>query len=106
MRVNNEYVKCKISEEKAKAKKPKLNNEGQLASKYETLDVSTELLAIVEKLLKTLPENLHQPMGKHLNIAFGLAQASQKMPAIGQTWNSIVHWPQAKKQASQLMQTN
>ena len=61
VRVNNEYVKTKISEERAKAKKPKLNNEGQdkqLASKYESLEVSAELNTIVEKLLKNLPESI------------------------------------------------
>jgi len=57
--LNNDYVKTKISEEKAKAKKPKINNEEQekqLASKYESLEATTELNAIVEKLLKNLPE--------------------------------------------------
>lgn len=107
VRVNNDYFKCKISEEKAKAKKPKFNNDGQLASKYETLEVSNELRTIVDKLLKTLPENLHQPMAKHLNIAFGLAQASLNAPAIGQLWSTIVHWPcGAKKPSSQPMQVN
>lgn len=41
VRVNNDYVKCKISEEKAKIKKPKLNSDGK--SKYETLEVAQEL---------------------------------------------------------------
>lgn len=78
VRVNNEYVKCKISEERAKAKKPKLNSDGQdkqLASKYESLEYTNELNAVVERLLKTLPENIQQQMAKHLNIAFGLTSA-------------------------------
>ena len=61
VRLNNDYVKTKISEEKAKAKKPKINNEEQekqLASKYESLEATTELNAIVEKLLKNLPEGI------------------------------------------------
>ena len=104
MRVNNEYVKTKISEEKAKAKKPKLNADGQdkqLASKYEQLEYANELVTIVEKLLKTLPENIQPAMTKHLNIAFGLATEAMIRPPLGTVWNQIEHWPMSKKLPSQ-----
>lgn len=59
VRVHNDYVKTKIFEERAKAKKPRLNNDEQdkqLASKYEPLEYINELTSIVQKLLKILPE--------------------------------------------------
>ena len=46
VRINNEYVKCKIGEEMAKAKKPKMSSadyETQLNNRYEKLTFEKEL---------------------------------------------------------------
>ena len=49
--INNEYVKCKIGEEMAKAKKPKMSAadyEAQLNNRYEKITYEKELELIVK----------------------------------------------------------
>ena len=77
VRVNNDYVKTKVNEERAKAKKPRVNNDelDKLGGKFEPLEYVNELAAIVQKLLKNLPETIQIAMERKLNVAFGLAPA-------------------------------
>ena len=93
--VNNEYVKTKINEEKAKAKKPRLNDDKfdqQLKDKYETLNYKAEMSRIVKELVKGLPETIQPIMeSKHLNFIFGLDTRSKPVP--GNLWNKIVVFP-------------
>lgn len=104
MRVNNDYVKTKVNEERAKAKKPRINSDeaDKLVGKYEPLEYVNELTTIVQKLLKNLPELIQNAMEKKLNIAFGLAPApTLSRPAIGSQWNVITKWPNLGKKPSQ-----
>lgn len=77
VRVNNDYVKTKVNEERAKAKKPRVNNDEleKLGGKFELLEYGNERTAIVQKLLKNLPEPIQTSMERKLNVAFGLAPA-------------------------------
>lgn len=77
VRLNNDYVKTKVNEERAKAKKPRVNNDEleKLGGKFEPLEYCNELTAIVQKLLKNLPEPIQTGMERKLNIAFGLVLA-------------------------------
>lgn len=57
--INNEYVKVKQLEDKAKAKKPRIASSGDannLSSKYELLTYEGELNRTVKDLENTLPE--------------------------------------------------
>ena len=93
--VNNEYVKTKINEEKAKAKKPRLADdkfEQQLKERYETFNYKTEMTRIVKELVKGLPEAVQPVMeNRHLNVIFGV-QVRHK-PVVGNIWNKIVAFP-------------
>ena len=46
----------KIGEEKAKAKKPKLDDQ-KLATKYEQISFETEMGRVAKELVKNVPEN-------------------------------------------------
>ena len=93
--VNNDYVKTKINEEKAKAKKPRLNDDKfdqQLKDKYETLNYKAEMSRIVKDLVKGLPETIQPIMeSKHLNLIFGVD--SRKKPVLGDAWHKVLLFP-------------
>ena len=93
--VNNDYVKTKINEEKAKAKKPRLNDDKfdqQLKDKHMTLNYKDEMSRIVKELVKGLPETIQPIMeSKHLNFIFGVD--SRKKPILGNVWHKVVLFP-------------
>ena len=54
VKVHNEYCKMKINEEKAKTKRPKVNDEKleqQLHSKFEQITFESEMTRIVKELI-------------------------------------------------------
>lgn len=58
VKVHNEYCRMKINEEKAKTKRPKVNDEKldqQLQSKFEQINFESEMSRIVKELVKNLP---------------------------------------------------
>lgn len=64
VKMHNDYCRMKINEEKAKAKRPKLNEEKldqQLQTKFEQITFDTEMGRIVKDLVKNLPDNV-QPV--------------------------------------------
>ena len=51
IKVNNEYVKCKIGEEKAKAKRPKMSDadfEATLLKRHELVNYETEIDSVLK----------------------------------------------------------
>ena len=95
--LNNRYVDAKISEEKAKAKKPKLNDdklEAQLAQKYEKITYEQEMGRLVKELSKGLAEDVAPVFErKYLNRIFGLGKTQNPNPTLGKVWNQIIVWP-------------
>ena len=89
VKVHNEYCRMKISEEKAKTKRPKVNDE-KLESKFEQISFETEMSRIVKELVKNLPPAV-QPvlMKNHLNMPLGLKVDSAIKPKIGSVWNKV-----------------
>lgn len=97
--LNNEYIKIKINEEKAKAKKPKVNDdkiEATIAQKYEKITYDSEM----KRLVKEFSKGLSDPVAtvfeqKYLNRIFGVASDAQDdiFPKVGQLWNKIVLFP-------------
>ena len=55
VKVHNEYCRMKINEEKAKTKRPKVNDE-KLEQKFEQITFESEMTRIVKELVKNLPE--------------------------------------------------
>ena len=87
----------KISEEKAKTKRPKVNDEKlelQLQSKFEQITFESEMTKIVKELVKNIPEAV-QPvlMKNHLNMPLGLKVDSAIKPKLGTLWNKVQLFP-------------
>ena len=62
----------KIGEEKAKAKKPKLDDQ-KLATKYEQISFESEMSRVAKDLVKNVPENCQIILlASHLNPLLGL----------------------------------
>lgn len=56
VKIHNTYCRMKIGEEKAKAKKPKVDDQ-KLATKYEQVTFELEMLKIAKDMAKNVPEN-------------------------------------------------
>ena len=93
VRIHNEYIRTKILEEKAKAKRHKGGkNEDDPNKKYEQLDFEKELYRNVnEVLVNTMPENIRERMRtKYLNVLFGLEpEPPEKLPLCGNVYHCI-----------------
>lgn len=97
VKVHNEYCKMKINEEKAKTKRPKVNDEKleqQLHSKFEQITFESEMTRIVKELMKNLPDAI-QPvlMKNHLNMPLGLKVDAAIKPKLGTIWNKVQLFP-------------
>lgn len=97
--LNNEYVKIKINEEKAKAKKPKMNDEKletALQSKYEKITYDQEMGRLVKEFSKGLSESVALVFEqKYLNRVCGVTSSQQEdgLPKAGCIWNKIALFP-------------
>ena len=61
VQLHNDYVRMKINEEKAKTKKPRMNEEKldqQLASKYEKTTFEAEMSRVVKEMVKNIPDEV------------------------------------------------
>ena len=57
VKLHNDYCKMKISEEKAKVKRGKINDE-KLDQRYEQISFEQEMTRICKELVQKLPENV------------------------------------------------
>lgn len=97
VKLHNDYCRMKIGEEKAKAKKPKMNEgmfDKQLTSKYEQMSFETEMARICKELVKNCPEAVQPILQKnHLNLLLGLKVEQSVLPKLGSVWNTVKVFP-------------
>jgi len=98
VKVHNEYCRMKINEEKAKAKKPKINEEkleAQLHAKFEPISYESEMTRISKDLVKGCSEVVQPLLQKnHLNLLLGLKVDQEDKPKLGHIWNIVNVFPQ------------
>ena len=97
VQLHNDYVRMKINEEKAKAKRPKVNEEAldkMLNSKYEQITFEAEMTRVVKDMVKNLPETIQGILERnHLNMLLGLKVDSSIKPKLGSMWNTVSLFP-------------
>lgn len=97
VKLHNDYCRMKINEEKAKAKKPKVNEEKleiQLATKFEAISYESEMTRISKDLVKGCPEAVQPILLKnHLNLLLGLKVEQADRPTLGSVWNQVTVFP-------------
>lgn len=92
--INNEYVKVKQLEDKAKAKKPRVTDangqDGKGNSKYEMLTYNGELNRTLRDLENMLPELIRKRMvDQYLSILLGVEGACAHLPSKGNQWSKV-----------------
>jgi len=88
--INNEYVKVKQLEDKAKAKKPRTTDANGQGGKYELLTYNGELNRTLKELENVLPEQIRKRMvDQYLSILFGIEGAGAHLPPKGNQWSKI-----------------
>ena len=100
VKLHNDYCKMKISEEKAKVKRGKINDE-KLDQRYEQISFEQEMTRICKELVQKLPENVQPILQKnHLNMHLGLRVDKASKPKLGSVWNIIACFPTSVQAAT------